>query len=133
MVHSQRVQPPGNLRVNWANWATACILVPASDHVEEVPARLTDPMGRPWSYPQCSPVVRGTDEMNVHWVMAAYQVPVFIEPSSTHNLLEQKSSHIQFYFWTALDRSNRTFWTPDQRFGWKLGWKARDMRGIMRW
>lgn len=71
--------------------------------------------------------------MDINWIKATQQVPLFTQPCNTYDLLEQKSKHIQFYFWTALDRSNRTFWTPDQRFGWKLGWKRHDMLGIMRW
>ncbi|QPC73098.1 hypothetical protein HYE68_003850 [Fusarium pseudograminearum] len=58
-----------------------------------------------YPYPPSSPV--DTGEMDERWVTAASNVPIFrLEPACTEIRL-RKSDHLQFYLWTALERTNR--------------------------
>ncbi|UZP45297.1 hypothetical protein NXS19_013109 [Fusarium pseudograminearum] len=78
-------QPPGNIQATWND--------------------IYNPFLNLYPYPHSSPVDTGKQDEG--WFTAASNVPIFrLEPACTEIRL-RKSDHLQFYFWTALERTNR--------------------------
>ncbi|KAF4970963.1 hypothetical protein FSARC_2066 [Fusarium sarcochroum] len=93
------------------------------------------PLSDPWPYPMLrSPIVPSTMEMDDDWLLTSRQIVVFYRSYNKHinpGIRQQKDDHMQFFFWTALDRANRRWkdmHAPNQRL-----WEFHDMRGMLSW
>ncbi|KAG5753434.1 hypothetical protein H9Q70_003938 [Fusarium xylarioides] len=86
-----RPDPPGNIEAIW--------------HKSHTPILDLYP------YPNNkSPIIPSTSNLDEDWLVAATsRVRLFKTLSSSPNIREYKAEHIQFFFWTALDRSNRRY------------------------
>ncbi|KAF5626066.1 hypothetical protein F52700_8781 [Fusarium sp. NRRL 52700] len=104
-----RPDPPGNIEATWHKSHT-----PISDL---------------YPYPNNkSPIIPSTSNLDEDWLLAATnRVRIFKTLSSSPNIREYKDEHIQFFFWTALDRSNRRYkdiHAPNAQL-----WEFHDMHG----
>ncbi|KAF4446163.1 hypothetical protein F53441_10139 [Fusarium austroafricanum] len=102
--------PPGNIEATW----------------EKCYSPLSDLYPYP---PNKSPIIPSTADRDEDWLLASRQLVVFSRFCKTYEIRHQKDDHIQFYFWTALDRSNRRFKDvndPNARL-----WEFHDMRGML--
>jgi hypothetical protein len=70
-------------------------------------------------------------EWDWDWLRVAKTVSIFAQEPLSGEIRLQKSDHLQFYFWTALDRSNRRF--KDTHAVDERPWEFHDMRGMMKW
>ncbi|KAM5341857.1 hypothetical protein ACJ41O_014888 [Fusarium nematophilum] len=83
-----------------------------------------------WPYPfRTRPIVPETSDSNRDWLRIADTLDIFTynlpqDPSLRLGVIEAKSQHIQFFFWTCLDRYNRRN---------ALLWRLCDMQGMLRW
>ncbi|EXL77973.1 hypothetical protein FOPG_07641 [Fusarium oxysporum f. sp. conglutinans race 2 54008] len=108
-----RPDPPGNIEAMW--------------HKSHTPILDLFP------YPNNkSPIIPSTSDLDEDWLFAASsRVRIFMTLSSSPNIREYKDEHIQFFFWTALDRSNRRYkdiHAPNARL-----WEFHDMHGMLAW
>lgn len=108
-----RPDPPGNIEAMW--------------HKSHTPILDLFP------YPNNkSPIIPSTSDLDEDWLLAASsRVRIFMSLSSSPNIREYKDEHIQFFFWTALDRSNRRYkdiHAPNARL-----WEFHDMHGMLAW
>jgi 2-polyprenyl-6-methoxyphenol hydroxylase-like FAD-dependent oxidoreductase len=108
-----RPDPPGNIEAMW--------------HKSHTPILDLFP------YPNNkSPIIPSTSDLDEDWLLAASsRVRIFMTLSSSPNIREYKDEHIQFFFWTALDRSNRRYkdiHAPNARL-----WEFHDMHGMLAW
>jgi 2-polyprenyl-6-methoxyphenol hydroxylase-like FAD-dependent oxidoreductase len=110
---SYRPDPPGNIEAIW--------------HMCHTP--ITDLFPYPNNK---SPIIPSTSDLDNDWLLAASRrVSIFMNRSTSPNIRQQKDEHIQFFFWTALDRSNRRYKdvnAPNARL-----WEFHDMHGMLAW
>ncbi|KAJ3521748.1 hypothetical protein NM208_g13152 [Fusarium decemcellulare] len=85
------------------------------------------PPDTPFPYPlDKSPIVPSTKDADDDWFIASRNVEIFMEkfePPISHVLLGRKKEHLQYYFWTALDRNNRAHGGRQ--------WDFHDMHGML--
>ncbi|RGP74157.1 hypothetical protein FSPOR_1852 [Fusarium sporotrichioides] len=86
-------------------------------------------------YPPKSPVVPlfCTSARDDEWREVVQTVPIFqSQPGNLAETEQRKSDHLQFYFWTALDRSNRYWENRHVQYDGMESqglWHSEDMRG----
>jgi hypothetical protein len=107
-----RPDPPGNIEAIWRKSHTPILDL--------------------YPYPNNkSPIVPSTSNLDEDWFAATSRVRIFKTLSSSPNIREYKAEHIQFFFWTALDRSNRRYkdiHAPNAQL-----WEFHDMHGMLAW
>ncbi|KAF4462312.1 hypothetical protein FALBO_10892 [Fusarium albosuccineum] len=85
------------------------------------------PPATPFPYPlDKSPIVPSTQDVDDDWFVASRNVDIFMEKPElpiSHVLLGRKKEHLQYYFWTALDRNNRAHGGRE--------WDFHDMHGML--
>ncbi|KAF4434954.1 hypothetical protein FACUT_7614 [Fusarium acutatum] len=108
-----RPDPPGNIEAIWHKSHTTILDL--------------------YPYPNNkSPIIPSTSNLDDDWLLAATsRVRIFKTLSNNPNIREYKDEHIQFFFWTALDRSNRRYkdiHAPNAQL-----WEFHDMHGMLAW